>query len=114
MLPHKTARGQLALGRLATFEGIPEPYDKVKRVVVPEALKAVRMRADRNFCVLGQLSKEVGWGYTDLVDKLEGARKLKEQAFYQEKKQANILKDKAAKAAKVPASVTAVLANAGF
>jgi large subunit ribosomal protein L13Ae len=114
MLPHKTARGQLALGRLATFEGIPEPYDKVKRMVVPEALKAIRMRADRNFCVLGQLSKEVGWGYTDLVEKLEGARKLKEQAYYQEKKEANIRKDAAARTAKVPASVSAVLQNAGF
>jgi large subunit ribosomal protein L13Ae len=121
MLPHKTARGQLALGRLATYEGIPTGdmngvggYDKVKRVVVPEALKAIRMRADRNFCVLGQLSKEVGWGYTDLVAKLEGARKLKEQAYYQEKKAENIRKTKAIAAAKIPASVTSTLANAGF
>lgn len=121
MLPHKTARGQLALGRLATYEGIPTGdkngcggYDKVKRVVVPEALKAVRMRSDRNFCVLGTLCKEVGWGYTDLVGKLEGARKLKEQAYYQEKKAEKIRKDKATKAAKVPASVTATLTNAGF
>ena len=57
MLPHKTVRGQLALGRLATYEGIPEPYDKQKRLVVPDALKVLRMRADRNFCLLGELSK---------------------------------------------------------
>ena len=83
-------------------------------MVVPEALKAIRMRADRNFCVLGQLSKEVGWGYTDLVEKLEGARKLKEQAYYQEKKEAKIRRDAAAGKAQVPASASAVLQSAGF
>jgi large subunit ribosomal protein L13Ae len=114
MLPHKTARGQLALGRLATYEGIPEPYDKVKRVVVPGALKAIRMRPDRQYCLLGNLSKEVGWGYGELVSQLEAKRKLKEQAFYQEKKQLKIQKDKAALRAKVPAEVTAVLAAAGY
>jgi large subunit ribosomal protein L13Ae len=114
MVPHKTQRGQLALGRLATYEGIPEPYDKMKRMVVPDALKAIRMRPDRNFCLLGSLSKEVGWGYSELVSKLESQRKVKEQAFYQQKKQANIRKTKAVKAAKVPASVTSALAAAGY
>jgi len=31
MLPHKTHRGALALGRLKVFEGVPAPYDKVKK-----------------------------------------------------------------------------------
>ncbi len=44
MLPHKTPRGAEALGRLKVFEGIPAPYDKVKRVVVPAALKVIRIR----------------------------------------------------------------------
>ncbi|CAE7809856.1 unnamed protein product, partial [Symbiodinium microadriaticum] len=86
MLPHKTARGQLALARLATFEGIPEPYDKKKRMVIPEAIKVIRLRSDRNFCVLSNLSKEFGWNYGPLVEKLEAQRKIKEQAFYAEKK----------------------------
>ena len=30
MLPQKTARGQAALARLQTYEGIPAPYDKVR------------------------------------------------------------------------------------
>jgi len=112
MLPHKTVRGQLALGRLATFEGIPEPYDKKKRVVVPAALKVLRMRSDRNFTVLGDLSKEVGWGYTELVAKLEASRKIKEQAYYTEKKAAAALRAKAEKAANLSA-VAPVLANFG-
>ena len=39
MLPHKTGRGDAALSRVKIFEGIPAPYDKVKRAVIPKALK---------------------------------------------------------------------------
>lgn len=131
MLPHKTVRGQLALGRLAVsflewllfplltflllqaFEGIPEPYDKKKRVVVPAALKVLRLRSDRNYTVLGDLSKEVGWGYTELVAKLEEQRKIKEQAYYAEKKAAVALKAKAEASADL-STVTPVLASFGY
>ena len=50
---------------------MPEPYDKKKRVVVPDALRVLRMRADRNFTLLGALAKEFGWGYTEMVQKLD-------------------------------------------
>lgn len=113
MLPHKTARGQVALGRLAVFEGIPEPYDKKKRVVVPAALKVLRLRADRNYTVLGELSKEVGWGYTDLVNKLEAQRKIREQAYYAEKKAKIAVKAKAAQSADL-SKVAPVLATYGY
>ena len=113
MLPHKTVRGQSALARLACFEGIPEPYDKKKRVVVPSALKSLRLRADRNFTVLGELSKEVGWGYTDLVAKLEAQRKIKEQAYYAEKKAQTALKSKAVASADLSA-VSGILAPLGY
>ena len=86
-----------------TYEGIPQPYDKKKRVVVPDALKVLRMRADRNFTLLGALAKEVGWGYTDLVQKLETQRKIKEQAFYTEKKAKIAIKGKATDAADLSA-----------
>eukprot|EP00604_Paraphysomonas_vestita_P000855 CAMPEP_0174818182 /NCGR_PEP_ID=MMETSP1107-20130205/812_1 /TAXON_ID=36770 /ORGANISM="Paraphysomonas vestita, Strain GFlagA" /LENGTH=121 /DNA_ID=CAMNT_0016029691 /DNA_START=256 /DNA_END=621 /DNA_ORIENTATION=- len=99
MLPHKTARGQLALAALATYEGVPEPYDKQKRLVVPEAIKVVRLRSYRNFTVLGELAKEFGWGYGPLVERLESQRKVKEQAYYSQKKAAIALKKKAEAAA---------------
>jgi large subunit ribosomal protein L13Ae len=70
------------------------------------------MRADRNFTVLGDLSKEVGWGYTDLVSKLEATRKIKEQAYYVQKKAAQNLKRKAAAAADLSA-VAPALASYG-
>ena len=41
MIPHKTKRGAAALARLKAYEGIPPPYDKMKRMVIPDALKWV-------------------------------------------------------------------------
>ena len=70
MLPHKTSRGAAALGRLKTFEGIPFPYDHHKRMVLPDALKVLRMKDHRKFCVLGDLAAEVGWTRKEIVDTL--------------------------------------------
>ena len=39
MIPHKTKRGAAALARLKVFEGVPSPYDKIKKMVIPDALK---------------------------------------------------------------------------
>ncbi|CAN6297741.1 unnamed protein product, partial [Urochloa humidicola] len=39
MIPHKTKRGEAALARLKTYEGVPPPYDRTKRMVIPDALK---------------------------------------------------------------------------
>jgi large subunit ribosomal protein L13Ae len=95
------------------FEGIPEDFHRKKRVVVPAALKVLRLRADRNYTVLGDLSREVGWGYTELVGKLEAARKIKEQAYYAEKKAATAAKQKALASANL-SSVQSVLAAHGY
>lgn len=71
------------------------------------------MRPDRRFTVLGELSKEVGWGYKDLVSKLEAQRKLKEQAYYAEKKAGVALKGKATAAADL-SKVAATLQQFGY
>lgn len=39
MIPHKTKRGAAALARLKAYEGVPPPFDKTKRMVIPDALK---------------------------------------------------------------------------
>lgn len=41
MIPHKTKRGEAALARLKVYEGVPPPYDKTKKMVIPDALKWV-------------------------------------------------------------------------
>ena len=69
MIPHKTARGAAALERLKVFEGVPPPYDKKKKVVVPQALRVLRLQPGRKFCTVGRLSHEVGWKYQDVVER---------------------------------------------
>jgi len=77
MIPHKTKRGQAALARLRVFDGIPSPYDKRRRVVVPIAMRVLTLRSDRKYCQVGRLSHEVGWHYQDVVKSLERKRKAK-------------------------------------
>ncbi|CAB1113772.1 unnamed protein product [Ectocarpus sp. 4 AP-2014] len=113
MLPRKTARGEEALARLSCFEGIPAPYDKKKRMVVPNALQVIRMAPGRRFCVLGRLSEEVGWPHADLIKRLEAQRKIKSEAYYVDKKAAKQLKDKATAEANL-AAVAPVLEEYGF
>merc|ERR1719231_827622 len=87
MIPHKTARGANALARLKAFEGCPRPYDRVKKMVVPQALTNLRLKPSRNFCRLGDLAAKVGWKHDDLLKRLEGTRKTKAAAFYTTKKE---------------------------
>merc|ERR1711907_863918 len=82
MTPHKTSRGKAALQRLKVFEGIPYPYDQRKRMVVPEALKVVRIKSHRNTCLLGDLASHVGWTKKDVVATLEAKRKAKSLEFH--------------------------------
>jgi len=97
MLPHKTPRGAAALNRLKTFEGIPAPYDQKKRVVIPKALKVIRMDFSRKHCQLGQLSEVVGWKYRENVAALEEKRKTESREFYDRKKKLRELRKKAIK-----------------
>ncbi|KAF1331683.1 Ribosomal protein l13, partial [Globisporangium splendens] len=85
MLPHKTARGAAALQRLKVFDGIPAPYDKQKRMVIPDALRALRLKANRRYTVVGKLASEVGWKHGELVARLEAKRVLKSDAYYKRK-----------------------------
>jgi hypothetical protein len=67
MIPHKTARGTAALNRLKVFEGVPPPYDRKKRVVVPQALRVLRLRPGRKYCSVGRIAHEFGWKHQDVV-----------------------------------------------
>ncbi|CCD23422.1 60S ribosomal protein uL13 NDAI_0B03880 [Naumovozyma dairenensis CBS 421] len=89
MVSHKTARGKAALERLKVFEGIPPPYDKKKRVVVPNALRVLRLKPGRKYTTLGKLSSSVGWKYEDVVSKLEEKRKVRSAEYYAKKRAFN-------------------------
>jgi len=86
MMPHKSHRGAEALGRLKCFEGVPPPYDKKKRFVVPATMRTVRMHPRRKWCSLGLLSHEVGWKYKEVLETLEAKRRVKAKRWYAEKK----------------------------
>ena len=85
MVPHKTTRGAMAMDRLKSFDGIPHPYDEKKRVVVPAALKALRLKPHRKFSRLGDLSKEFGWKSHAVLARLEEKRKVKSMEFYKKR-----------------------------
>merc|ERR1712031_135684 len=103
MIPHKTERGKDAMKRLQTFEGVPPPYDKKKRMVIPSALKVLRLKPGRKYCSLGRLSHDVGWKYQDVVATLEAKRIVKAEDFHNR----NVTKAKAvAEAEKAVAAQT--------
>lgn len=83
MVPHKTARGAAALERLKLYEGMPPPYDRKKKMVIPTALRVLRLKPGRKYATIKRLSHEVGWNHQATVDKLEQKRKLKAQAYYE-------------------------------
>ena len=95
MIPHKTKRGAAALSRLRAFEGVPPPYDRKKRMVIPDALKVLRLQPGHKYCLLGRLSKEFGWHHYDTIAELEGKRKEKAQVSYERRKQLEKLRSKA-------------------
>ena len=113
MLPHKTPKGSAALGRLKVFDGIPFPYDQKKRMVVPDALKVLRLKSHRKFCVLGELAAKIGWTKKDLVGRLEEKRKLKSQKFW-DSKQKKLEARKKASTSKDLQKFTDELAKHGF
>ncbi|PVD28367.1 hypothetical protein C0Q70_10954 [Pomacea canaliculata] len=76
---------QGGLERLKAFEGVPPPYDKQKRLVVPSALRVLRLGQNRKYCDLNRLSHEVGWKYQKVISTLEARRKVKAAQFHARK-----------------------------
>eukprot|EP00658_Telonema_sp_P-2_P056333 TRINITY_DN447_c0_g1_i3.p1 TRINITY_DN447_c0_g1~~TRINITY_DN447_c0_g1_i3.p1 ORF type:complete len:173 (+),score=59.51 TRINITY_DN447_c0_g1_i3:151-669(+) len=86
MLPHKIYKGSAALQRIKAVDGCPAPFDKVKKMVVPAALRVTRLRPGRKYCTLKRLATETGWKYQDVVEKYEAKRKANAAKWYESKK----------------------------
>jgi large subunit ribosomal protein L13Ae len=113
MLPHKTSRGAAALDRMKVLEGIPEPYASMKRMVIPAALRVIRLKPGRRFTTLKRLSTEVGWKYETVLEDLETKRKERSASYYEDKKasrkaRTEIAKDKAAELAAIDEKLSAL------
>merc|ERR1712039_380559 len=113
MIPHKTYRGKCAMERLKAFDGIPEAYVNMKRMVIPDAFRVTRLKPGRRFCVLGRISDEIGWKHKDAVKALEDARKEKGKAYWATKK-VMLLKQKAAAVKTAEGPYTEILAKFGY
>ena len=64
-------------------------------MVIPDALKVLRLQLGHKYCLLGRLSKEVGWHHYDTITELEWKRKAKAQVSYERRKQLEKLRSKA-------------------
>ncbi len=75
---------------MKVFDGVPAPYDTIKRKVIPAALKVLRLKNYRKFCSVGDLCTSVGWKRQGLIETLETKRKERSKNFYERK--LNVLK----------------------
>lgn len=64
---------------------MPHPYDMKKKQVCPSALKVLKIKPYRKFCVLGDLATKFGWKSGSLVSKLEEKRVARAGNFYKKK-----------------------------
>lgn len=94
MVPHKLKRGDDALSRLRCHEGVPPPYDRMKRKIAPPALRVLKLSPGRDYCTVGRLSQEVGWKYAGVIEALELKRKARALIRVNQKKKEATLKRK--------------------
>lgn len=66
-------------------------------MVIPAALRILRIRPDRKFTVLGELAQSCGWKYRSIVRKLEAKRTRRAHAYNAEHKLKLRLRTQAAK-----------------
>ena len=100
MIPYKTAKGAAAMGRLKCFDGCPVSANAMKKMVIPDALKAVKLAPRAKYAVLGNVAKDCGWTQQELIDELEEKRITKNHEWYvkkveQEKAECNAIKKNA-------------------
>ena len=82
MIPYKTAKGAAAMGRLKCFDGCPVSANHMKKMVIPDALKAAKLAPRAKFSVLGNVAKDCGWTQQELIDELEEKRIAKNHEWY--------------------------------
>lgn len=82
MLPHKTKMGTSALMNLRVFEGIPKPFNMIKRFIVPSALRITRLAPGRKFSVLGELCNQIGWTKKHVIDSSVWHQNIHSRSFH--------------------------------
>lgn len=114
MLPHKTPKGAAAMGRLKCFDGVPLSMNAKKKVVIPDALKSVRLKPRSKYCNIGDVAKECGWTKNDLINTLETKRVTRNKEWYLRKVKTIKNRNNVLKSNKAIQEVNKELANYGF
>mmetsp|Transcript_9188 Transcript_9188/g.14502 ORF Transcript_9188/g.14502 Transcript_9188/m.14502 type:complete len:182 (-) Transcript_9188:5204-5749(-) len=86
MLPHKTKHGAEALSRLKVYNGIPGSYVSSKKMVVPEALRILRLKESRKFTKLGLLFGQIGWKYQKIIFEKKNTFTIASNKYFRDKK----------------------------
>lgn len=89
MLPHKIKKGTNALKRLRIYEGVPLAFSKMKKVIVPAALRVLKLSPSRKFSLLGEIAHEIGWSNKPLLDQLDEKMQVINRKFFLQKKKKN-------------------------
>jgi len=103
------------MARLTCYNGIPKNMERTKRMVMPKALRVLRLAPRRDFCSLGLLSHQIGWKHQATLTKLEGERKERSAKYFASKLAVDKLaKEAKAEASKKHAKEAALLAQFGY
>jgi len=111
MVEHKKARGAAAMDRLTLHDGCPHPYDMKKKMVIPQALKILRIKAYRKFCVLGDLAVKAGWKGKDVIERLEAKRRTRSASYHKKRVALQKVRKSAASKVKLSGPESALLAK---
>ena len=85
MLPHKTKRGTSALYNLKVYDGEPLFYVKTKKLIVPTALRIIKLKPGRIYSKLGDISDGIGWTKKSLIDRFDDFKGKKNKLYYHHK-----------------------------
>lgn len=113
MLPRKTRRGEEAMARFKAYEGVPPQYAKIKRMVVPDAIRITHLRPSSKYTNIGVLAGEMGWKYGRLIRAQEEQRKIQSSQDYEKRRELAKLKKQATEKADL-SEVTPILEASGY
>jgi len=83
MLPHKTFRGSNALMRLKLYDGIPKNLNTIKKLIVPCALRVIKLAPGRKYTKIGEIFNEIGWTKKKNIDENEERYKTLGKKFWE-------------------------------
>lgn len=85
MIPHKTFRGSSALMRLKLYDGIPKNLNTTKKLIVPCALRVIKLAPGRKYTQIGEIFNEIGWTKKKNIEEKEEKYKTIGKKFWQTK-----------------------------